>query len=336
MNHRSLSLTDIQNRLIPTATMKKGTGLGFEEGMYGILYQVVHSTDQLASRGVPIHCVYTTESSKVKPAQLLNDVAIFPTRQGVMDLLSYLNLKGLIKQYYAKTKYDKDDPFLPIGLITKLFQSPAFLDMIDKHNCFKETTTVNSKQHAQFNVKEYIQQKREFHSKVKIRIAMLGGLHRTGTSCFLFSGEEAVPNKEIKVPKKITTITPTLLNLSPDMKINDTPPLTVLLPKDLTYTCEYIEQCNAYSYHIEEWKHKSITPTYKSLSLLILDSTKHNDIEDEMRYVKDAIFYNNISEVSGCLICMIYLEIFNNIDNFLFATLFSLFLRIGKAAEKTD
>ncbi len=51
--------------------MKKGTGLGFEEGMYGILYQVVHSTDQLASRGVPIHCVYTTESSTVKPAQLL-------------------------------------------------------------------------------------------------------------------------------------------------------------------------------------------------------------------------------------------------------------------------
>jgi hypothetical protein len=84
------------------------------------------------------------------------------------------------------------------------------------------------------------------------------------------------------------------------MIINTAPPLTILLPKDLTYTNKYIEQCNAYSYHIEEWKHKSITPTYKSLSLMILDDTKHEDIEDEMRYKKNTIFTNPPDQVSNC------------------------------------
>ena len=98
MNHRNLSLTDIQGRLIPTATMVKGTAgtLGFEEGMYGILYQVVQKTDELALRGVPIYCVYNTESSTVKPSQLRNNMAIFPTREGVLSLLTFLNLKTLI------------------------------------------------------------------------------------------------------------------------------------------------------------------------------------------------------------------------------------------------
>jgi len=165
---------------------------------------------------------------------------------------------------------------------------------------------------------------------------MLGGLHRTGTSCFLFSGEEALPNTEIKVPKKNSQ---TLLDLTPDMKINVTPPLTILIPKALKYTDEYIEQCNAYSYYIELWKHKSITSTYKSLSLLILDSTKHNDIEDEMRYVTNAIFCNKIDTVSDYFICVIYLELFNKIENFQIyfnLSFFSLFCRIGKIVEQCN
>ena len=332
VNHRHLSLTDVQNRLLPAATMRKGTSVGFEEGMYGILYQVEPSTTNLPLRGVPIHCVYTTESSKVTPAELSTHVAIFPTRRGVLDLLEYLKLKTLIKQFYTKKNYNDEDPFLPPELVTQLFQNPSFQNIIDKDNCFKETSTVNAKQRAKFNVKEYLKKKRDFHSKVKIRIAMLGGLHRTGTSCFLFSGEEAVPNKEIKVPKKNSN---NLLNLTPDMKINVTPPVTILIPKDLSYTDEYIKQCNAYSYHIEEWKHQSITPTYKSLSLLILDSTKHNDIEDNMRYVTDAIFYNKIDSVSDCLICIINLEIFNIIEKFQIHFNFSFFFSFFLGLERS-
>ena len=281
--------------------MVKGTAgtLGFEEGMYGILYQVVQKTDELAFRGVPIYCVYSTESSTVKPSQLRNDVAIFPTREGVLSLLTFLNLKALIKRFYPKN-YDKDEPFLPIELVRALFLSPAFLNIIDKQNCFKETTNENTKQRSKFSVKQYIQQRHDFHSKVKIRIAMIGGLHRTGTSCFFFSGEEATPNKELKIKTKNKSNSHRLIDLSTDMIINTAPPLTILLPKDLTYTNKYIEQCNAYSYHIEEWKHKSITPTYKSLSLMILDDTKHEDIEDEMRYKKNTIFTNPPDQVSNC------------------------------------
>jgi len=143
--------------------MKKGTGVGFEEGMYGILYQVEPSTSQLSLQGVPNHCLYITKSSKVKPAQLSNDVAIFPTRWGVLNLLEYFNLKTLIKHFSTKKNYKEDDPFLAAELVTQLFQNPSFQNMIDKDNCFKATTTVNAKQGAKFNVKGYLNQKRDFY-----------------------------------------------------------------------------------------------------------------------------------------------------------------------------
>jgi len=58
--------------------MIKGETLGFEEEAYAIFYEVIESTNKLATRGVPIYCAYTTDLANVKPPRLQNQVAIFP------------------------------------------------------------------------------------------------------------------------------------------------------------------------------------------------------------------------------------------------------------------
>jgi hypothetical protein len=325
-------MTDIQSRLIPTATMMKGETLGFEEEAYAIFYEVVESTSKLATRGVPIYCAYTTELANVKPPQLQNQVAIFPTRQGVLNLLKYLKLSHLIKEFYPKKTFDTDEPFFPVQLVRKIFEDPtAFLQIFDKRNCFKEPNEHESTKRAKFSVKDYKKQKHDFHTKVNIRIAMVGGMHRTGTSCFFFSGEDAVPNRELTIPRLSTQNNNVLLDIDPNMIINVAPPITVLVPKNFLYDDKYIRQCNAYSYHVEERKNRSITPTYKSLSLMILDSTKHKEIEDNMRYIDNHIFHCAAEQVIWYFLYASFenLQLIWQFIYFLFFFFFFFFLFLG-------
>lgn len=270
VNHRNLSLLVVNDTLIPAATQDKSEGLGFEEQTYGIIYQVVNKNDPLASRGVPLYCTYTTLLSPVKPPEVEDQVAIFPTRQGILKLLQYFKLTALINEYYKTTEYNKDEPFLPIDLVRKLFKDPAFLKMADSSSVFQESDTTKNlpAKQKRFSIAKYREQKMKFQSAVTIRFGMLGGLHRTGTSCFFFLGEEPKAGQEMRVPRTMSASSSTsYLSLSPDMKINIESPLTIILPKTPEYTDEYIKQCNAYSYHVEERQPKSVKMTYKSLSI---------------------------------------------------------------------
>lgn len=303
VNHRNVSLSTLQKRLIPSATKTKGEALGFEEQTYGIIYQVENSNSPLAVRGVPIYCAYTTESSLVTPPLVEGSVAIFPTRQGILDLLRFLNLSDVISEHYHTPNFDEDEPFLPLDLVRKLFESPAFLEAADANSGFKEPV-----QAAKFSITQYKEKKQKFQSAVKIRIGMIGGLHRTGTSCFFFSGEEARPNKEIRVPRNLPADGGPYHFLTPDMVINVTTPLTILSPKDSILTKEYIKQCNAYSYHIEERKDTSVKVTYCSLSSKILDSSRHQELPDVSRYKSDAIFTTPAGQVRIGYFCISFIN----------------------------
>lgn len=301
VNHRNLSLLVLNDRLIPAATNTKGEKLGFEEQTYAVIYQVVNEENPLACHGVPIYSAYTTDLSPIKPPKVEHQVAIFPTRQGILDLLNYLKLTDLVKEYYNTENYDKDEPFLPLTLIRKLFEHENFFQFADPTGIFRNVKTSKTNLPAKtksFNVTSFKQKKQDFQSKVKIRFGMLGGLHRTGTSCFFFAGEEPKVGQEMKISRTSSSTCSTHLSLSPDMVINIETPLTIIVPKTLTYTDEYMKQCTAYSYHIEERKPKSVKMTFRALSMMIMDKDKHRDITDTMRYRSDAIFTNAADKVN--------------------------------------
>jgi hypothetical protein len=80
------------------------------------------------------------------------------------------------------------------------------------------------------------------------------------------------------------------------MVINATTALTIITHFD--YKEEFIKQLNAYSYRIEKRKTTNIGATFRSVTLLILDSEKHNELEDKDRFPPNTIFTEKASVVS--------------------------------------
>jgi len=298
-----LSLQDVKEKLIPAGLqIKGGDGIGFEEQTYAIIYEVAKISDPRTKdiNGVPIYCAYVTDSSS-EPAQLTSVKAIYPTRQGFFQLLNLIRSQELLDEFYNNDEnWHENDPYLPEELIKKIFQLDVFSKMTHgKRNYFKgcdqlvtDRTYVNS---ADSSI--YRSQKRIFQILSPIRIAMIGGLHRTAAACHLFSGITPTPNSSLPLPK--INKKSNAVNITKNMVINATTALTILVPKTPSYNDNYINQTAAYSYRVDKRKTINLLPTFKSLSLMILDREKNKDITDEMKFSKHTIFTKHGSTVSS-------------------------------------
>jgi hypothetical protein len=140
----------------------------------------------------------------------------------------------------------------------------------------------------------YKKQRQIFQDKSKIRIAMIGGLHRTATAVYLYSNLQPTPNSTIPLPRNNPQINSNQIN--ENMVINATTALTIIT--NILYTEEFIKQLNAYSYRIEKRKTTNIGATFRSVTLLILDSEKHNKLQDKDRFPPNTIFTQKVGEVS--------------------------------------
>ena len=93
-----------------------------------------------------------------------------------------------------------------------------------------------------------------------IRIAMIGGLHRTAAACHLFSGITPTPNSTLSLPK--INKQSNAVNITKNMVINATTALTILVPKTPSYNDNYINQTAAYSYRVDKRKTINLLPTF--------------------------------------------------------------------------
>jgi hypothetical protein len=289
----------VRDKLIPAAQLiKGGEGLGFEEQTYGLLYEVVSVNQKtLYDEGIPIYCAYITDSSS-EPEQLRNERAIYPTRKGILELLELLDLKELIQEYFVppgKSYWKEDYKWVSCDLVKKLLQHDVFTNMSYGTNYFKNCKNLSvSGPKKGYETDIYKKQRQIFQDKSKIRIAMIGGLHRTATAVYLYSNIQPTPNSTMSVPRINPQINSNQIN--ENMVINATTALTIITHFD--YKEEFIKQLNAYSYRIEKRKTTNIGATFRSVTLLILDSEKHNELEDKDRFPPNTIFTEKASVVS--------------------------------------
>jgi len=289
--------------LIPAALEKKGgEGIGFEEQTYAIIYEVAKIDNGRTKdiNGVPIYCAYVTDSSS-GPAQLTSVKAIYPTRQGFLELLKLIQSQELLDGFYNNGEnWRENDSYLPEELVKKIFQLDIFSKMTrGKSNYFKGCDQLvpewGFSKPTESSI--YSKQKHIFQTLSPIRIAMIGGLHRTAAACHLFSGITPTPNLTLSIPKNKQQSK--AVNITKDMVINATTALTILVPKTPLYNDMYIKQTAAFSYRVDKRKTINLLPTFKSLSFMILDSEKNKDITDEMRFSKHTIFTKHGSTVSS-------------------------------------
>ena len=288
--------------MIPAALEKKGgEGIGFEEQTYAIIYEVAKIDNGRTKdiNGVPIYCAYVTDSSS-EPAQLTSVKAIYPTRQGFLELLKLIQSQELLDEFYNNGEnWRENDSYLPEELVKKIFQLDIFSKMTHgKRNYFKGCDQLNPLRTSNpTDSSIYRSQKRLFQILSPIRIAMIGGLHRTAAACHLFSGITPTPNSTLSIPKNKQQSN--AVSITKGMVINATTALTILVPETSLYNDKYIKQTAAFSYRVDKRKTINLLPTFKSLSLMILDSEKNKDITDEIRFSKPTIFTKYGSTLSS-------------------------------------
>ena len=283
VNHRNLCLQDVKDRLIPAALqIKGGEGMGFEEQTYAIVYEIADLDDERTKDipGVPIYSTYVTEHSG-DPMQIESVKAIFPTREAMLELCQLIQAQELIDKY----SLDQDNSIE--GNDTTLTTQQLFREILDHKifstmkygtNLFPNIEQLQLTRSNKTANQQYRGHKILFQHATSIRIAMIGGLHRTATACHLYAGITPTPNSTLAVPRvhpKDTTY-----QIKNNMVLNASTALTIFVPKKQKYTHNYIKQISAYSYRIDKRKTFTLSATERSVTLLILDHERHDDFPD--------------------------------------------------------
>jgi len=289
-----LSLHDVKQRLIPAALqLKGGEGIGFEEQTYAIVYEVADHDDERTKDipGVPIYSTHVTDSS-ADPFNIQGIKAIFPTRKGMLDLCQLIQAQELIDKYSLNRDdvMEEHDAVIDAqGLIRDILEHKIFSGMKYGTNYFPNIKELQPNWSSRSVEEKYGCIKSAFQNMCSIRIAMIGGLHRTATACHLYAGITPTPYSTLRTP----TVKPRLTHyqLKDNMVINASTALTIFVPSEKKYTKNYVKQVSAYSYRIDKRKTLTLGATYRSVTLLILDHEKHDDFPDvSNRFIEDDIF----------------------------------------------
>lgn len=285
INHRNVSLEEVKDVLVGAAREEKSRGKGFEEEMMAIIYEVTSEEDENAA---PIYATYQTElSDDASPYQIPKCYAKFPTKEGILKMLQSLNMTSVIESDEFKNATDKSGDYLTKDILWNIFTHKIFEKMNVCNKDFFPNTTLaiqNSSDNESFH-EAYRRIKKIFQMEHNIRFAFMGGNHRIATAVHLFGGYEVKPNETLSADIPVTNY-----GLQLDMKITASPSITVIIPKTLKYTEEFIDQCNIHSYIVEKRKSESIEVTCGSLSSTIIDENKHPEIDLKKRFLTNLVF----------------------------------------------
>ncbi len=138
--------------------------------MYGFLYEIM--TDQTDTSTVPIYATYHTSKGQKDYLELQNYYAKYPTCKALRDLAKALNITDLP---------ETTDPTV---LMTEVFKKITTQQLDFKKKIFTTSIYYNKK----YQTKEagdarrtasYLYIRKTFQSQHPIRIAIIGGLHRS-------------------------------------------------------------------------------------------------------------------------------------------------------------
>jgi hypothetical protein len=233
VNHRALSINDIKNGDFITKMQEKNND--YAEEMHALVYEIRKVTSSTEDN-VAVFSTYNTTIDTPEAHQMINVEAIYPTLEG---------LKILSKAMGFSKPPPKNDPQNIVALfrriaerekqVTNILHGKDVLKLDAK--CMKPNSTEQMQaQYASF--KE--QMMNQF-----IRLAMLGGLQRTGLKAHLmgnFKLHNAPPHQATKGTYKFNG------ESSFSVKV----PLHIMLPRDKSINELFVIECAEYSKTIQD------------------------------------------------------------------------------------
>jgi hypothetical protein len=239
-NYCALGINDLKKKEFLSAMTK--TGEDVMEEMYGFLYEI--TTDQNDTSTVPIYTTYYTSKGQDDYLELQN-YAKSPTCNTLRDLAKALKITDLP---------ETTDPTV---LMTEVFQKMTTPQLEIQQKKFFTTSIYYI---AKYQTKEagdarriasYLDIRETFQSQHPIRIAIIGGLHRSALALHILGNYKITNDKPKKYEKPF-------YQLKIDSPINSEIALHVFSNENKTLDEEFLAASRTFSEQVNDRRRKAV------------------------------------------------------------------------------
>ena len=268
VNHRALSINDIKNGDFITKMQEKNND--YAEEMHALVYEIRTVTSS-AEDNVAVFSTYNTTIDTPEGHQIINVEAIYPTLEG---------LKKLSKAMGFSKHPSKNDPQNIVALFQRIAErEKQVTNILHGKDVIKLDAEAMKPNNAEQMQAQYANFKEQMMNQ-PIRLAMLGGLQRTGLTAHLmgnFRLHNAPPHQAAKGTYKF----------SGESSISVKVPLHIMLPRDKSINELFVIECAEYSKKIQDRKTDSFQTTIKAqLHDILSASYKHTDDINPKRFTQ--------------------------------------------------
>jgi len=267
VNHRALSINDIKNGDFITKMQEKNNDYAKE--MHALVN--IRTVTSSAEDNVAVFSTYNTTIDTPEGHQIINVEAIYPTLEG---------LKKLSKAMGFSKHPPKNDPQNIVALFQRIAErEKQVTNILHGKDVIKLDAEAMKPNNAEQMQAQYANFKEQMMNQ-PIRLAMLGGLQRTGLTAHLmgnFRLHNAPPHQAAKGTYKFNG----------ESSISVKVPLHIMLPRDKSINELFVIECAEYSKKIQDRKTDSFQTTIKAqLHDILSASYKHTDDINPKRFTQ--------------------------------------------------
>jgi hypothetical protein len=268
-NYRALRISALKEEQFITAMIKPNKDI--MEEMYAFLYEV---TPVKTEYTLPIYQTYKTYEGQTQLKIVENLYAAFPSDMSLKKMAAAF---GLTRTYTTTST----------ALISEIFS-----DLIqEKSNINRNIFYSNVKQGEEKKVIEasslgvhtnYISERTAFQLQHKIRVGILGGLHRTALALHVLGNyiiQNSAPKISAEVLYDIVQMSPVTSNMA----------LHLFTPKENQLTTSFLDMCKMYSEQVNERRQKAVNDTVHSQMWNLLTEKTPPTIRQK-RYLPSNLF----------------------------------------------
>jgi len=276
-NYRALRITALKEEQFITAMIKPNKDI--MEEMYAFLYEV---TPVKTEHTLPIYQTYKTSEGQTHLKIVENQFAAFPSDMSLKKMAAAFGLT----RTYTTTSTD---------LISDIFSDLNHEKSNINHKIFySEVTHGEEKRVIEASSlgkhTNYISERAAFQMQHKIRVGILGGLHRTALALHVMGNyiiQNSAPKISVGVLYDIVQTSPVTSNMA----------LHLFTPKENQLSTLFLDMCKQYSEQVNERRQKAVNDTVHSQMWNLL-TEKTTPTMQKNRYLPSTLF---VSRTVSCI-----------------------------------
>ena len=261
--------------------------------MYAFLYEV---TPVKTEHTLPIYQTYKTNEGQTHLKIVENQFAAFPSDVSLKKMAAAFGLT----QTYTTTS---------TALISDIFSDLIHEKSNINHKIFySEVTHGEEKRVVEASSlgkhTNYISERAAFQMQHKIRVGILGGLHRTALALHVMGNyiiQNSAPKISVDVLYDIVQTSPVTSNMA----------LHLFTPKENQLSTSFLDMCKMYSEQVNERRQKAVNDTVHSQMWNLLTEKTPSTIQQN-RYLPSALIVSRtVSCISRkiCFVVFVYITV---------------------------